>query len=96
MDLDSPDLATLKARQQLRSLATPKPERMTQFSVSRWPYTYACDHIRSRLPQVVDSRGDAAQYVKRMAYVAQLPKDFIYEMLATAYCIENRIDMPAF
>lgn len=91
--MDTPDVATLKARQKVRHLATPKAEPALEFSVSRWPYTYAYDHVRNRVASV-DSRGDAGQYVKLLAHDAGLPQDFICELLATAYCIENRVKLP--
>lgn len=90
-DLNTPDVATLRARQSVRLLATPKRAESRPFSASRWPYTYAYDHVRSRVSDV-DSRAEAAGYVKRLAEQASLPREFVCELLATAYCQEWNID----
>ena len=87
------DVATLKARRALRVLATPNFEPPRAFSASRWPYTYAYDHVRAR--GLADSRGEAGQLVKDLAKKADLPVEFVLEMLATAYCTENNVEMPA-
>lgn len=93
MNLNEPNVATLKARQELRIIATPKPPPRGEFSVSRWPNTYAYDQVRSRVPSV-DSRAEAAGAVRRLAEQAGLPVEYVKEQLATAYCIENNIDLP--
>ena len=92
-DLNAPDVATLRARAAVMALAQPEA---AAFSPSRWPYTYACDHLRHRLgSRTVDSRGEASQYRQRLAEAAGLPDRFVAELLATAYCQDNNIQLPA-
>lgn len=91
--MNNPDVATLRARGAIRTLATPKPVRPSAFIAGRFPYTYAADHVRVR--GLADSRADASQYRRRLAEQAGLPDEFVAEMFAIAYCQENNIEMPA-
>jgi hypothetical protein len=95
--LNNPDVATLRARQEVRKLATPVLPKNVEFSPSRWPYTYAYDHVRGRHARGPGdmSRGEAALYVRELCDAAVLPRELVVEILATAYCHEHRIEIPS-
>ena len=92
---DPTDVATLRARATLRALATPAAPARQAFIAGRFPYTYAYDHVRTRLSGPMMSRDQASAWVSAQADAAGLPKEFVCQMLATAYCIEHNVEMPA-
>jgi len=64
------------------------------FSPTRWPYTYAYDYVRSHSPEEM-SRGDVATRLRSYVDGDEAAKERICIELATAYCAEDGIDVPA-
>lgn len=88
--LNNPDVLTLQARAEIVALARPKRPRTEAYSAGRYPFTYACDQIRSRL--LYSSRAEAAGQITKLATQAGLPRQYVAQQLAEAYIIENNIE----
>lgn len=80
-----------------------KPQTRSQFSPTRWPYTYANDFVRSHegiIPDVIwdgieisggVTRSQASQARTRWANSLRLRDYDVAELLACGYIIENGI-----
>lgn len=90
-DLNTPDVATLSARQKVTQLARPKCRPVEPYSPTRYPWTYATDHVRSRGHAF--TRANASRYIRELAERAQLPEQHVATQLAEAYIVEHNIDM---
>ena len=88
--LNNPDVATLQARAEVVQLARPKMPATSSYSPSRYPHTYACDQVRSRLGY--SSRAEASGYIRELSAKAGLPTQYVAQQLAEAYIIENNIE----
>ena len=65
-------------------------EQLNPRNSTRYPYTYACDHIRSKFG--VESRADASAFMREMASkLGQEDHRKIAEVFADAYITEHQL-----
>lgn len=59
----------------------------------RFPYTYACDHVRQR-DRNVGSRAEASGLIRTVAQDAGIDAEILFIALAYAYLREHGIEKP--
>lgn len=84
--------AILRAQQRVIQLARPQEPEATPFSVGRYPFTYAYDHLRMRGHGT--TRHEASIVCRALAEDARLPYEFVATLLAEAYLAENNVRRP--